>query len=332
MQAPHLLKNHNRHAVLTAALAADAPFSKRELADKTALTFPTVSKIVDELAISGQLAECGTSAPVNGRKAALYCVNPDHGHILCVYFQYENFFCTITDATQKILRTQTTCVQNGDYLATLEAVIAAELARDALIRVLSVGVPGGVEGGVIRFICHYNALAGFPLQAHLFVRFGLPTVVDRDMNAMVCGLAQTGDFPTGSVGLLLLTTDGPGYATLMDGKLLRGCAGFAGEVGYLPYGEDTNFEDVCANGFTVDLCIYAARLIVCIAALVNPRHIIVLQNEYTPDLVALTARCRSLLPPSAMPQIALCATWHSLYQGGLALLGRKLLFSEEHPV
>lgn len=57
---------------------------KNDLARLTHLSFPTVSRIVDEMVERGEAQEIGTAASTGGRCAMQYRLNPQYRLVLCL--------------------------------------------------------------------------------------------------------------------------------------------------------------------------------------------------------------------------------------------------------
>jgi glucokinase len=102
---------------------------------------------------------------------------------------------------------------------------------------IGVGVPGPVDtvaGRICDHVPHVPELAGRPLARELGERFGLPVFVDNDVNALA--LAEwTFGAGRGARSLVVLAPGtGFGAGIVLDGRLVRGAAGFGGELGHAP--------------------------------------------------------------------------------------------------
>jgi len=127
----------------------------------------------------------------------------------------------------------------GTTLATIERLIETLRAEagDVPLAAIGVGVPAIVHAaaGVVGEEAHnVPELAGFPLARSLSERFGLPAFVDNDVNALALAEWRF-DAGRGARSLVVLAPGtGFGAGVILDGRLLRGVAGFAGEFGHTP--------------------------------------------------------------------------------------------------
>jgi len=114
-------------------------------------------------------------------------------------------------------------------------------ARGAVVSGVGVGIPGTVdaERGVVGVDVNYvPELAGAPLAERLGARVDAPVFVDNDVNALVLAEWTWGaGWGARSLVMLALGT-GVGGGIVLDGRLQRGAAGSAGELGHVPIAFD----------------------------------------------------------------------------------------------
>ena len=120
--------------------------------------------------------------------------------------------------------------------AGVVAQIAAMTGRlsDASIRAMGVGVPGSFEGesGVVLGIPALPGWAGFPLAATLRDRLGLDCTLENDAKAAAIGEWDAGAAKGFRNFVYVTVSTGIGACAVVDGRLLRGAGGLAGEIGH----------------------------------------------------------------------------------------------------
>jgi glucokinase len=102
---------------------------------------------------------------------------------------------------------------------------------------IGVGVPGPVDtaaGRICQDVLHVPELAGRALAGELGERFHLPTFVDNDVNALALGEWRFGAGRGARSLVVLAAGTGLGAGIILDGRLVRGAAGFGGELGHAP--------------------------------------------------------------------------------------------------
>jgi glucokinase len=121
-----------------------------------------------------------------------------------------------------------------DLLARLQQ---SARARGVTVTGVGVGVPGIVDterGTVGVDIHHVPELAGVPLGERLARPLGLPVFVDNDVNVLALAEWMWGAGRGARSLVMLALGTGVGGGIILDGRLHRGCAGFAGELGHVP--------------------------------------------------------------------------------------------------
>ena len=114
---------------------------------------------------------------------------------------------------------------------------------------IGIGVPGTYDRATGR-VLNIPALAGwqdFPLCERITTATGLPCVLENDAKAAAIG-EWTGGAGRGSDNLAYITIGtGIGGAMIVDGRLLRGVGGLAGEIGHTRV---TEGSEICDCGRT----------------------------------------------------------------------------------
>ena len=121
-----------------------------------------------------------------------------------------------------------------DLIAQVDAVARS---RGIAVAGVGIGVPGtaDVDAGVVGAdIHHVPELASVPIAALVSQRFGVPAFVDNDANVLALG-EWTWGAARGARSLVLLAIGtGVGAGIVLGGRVERGRAGFAGELGHVP--------------------------------------------------------------------------------------------------
>ncbi len=126
----------------------------------------------------------------------------------------------------------------GEAIAALIDAVCGEVAHlGRTVEAVGVGVPGPVDtvaGRIGEHVPHVPELAGRALAAELAERFGLPAFVDNDVNALALAEWMFGAGRGARSLVVLAPGTGFGAGIVLDGRLVRGVAGFGGELGHTP--------------------------------------------------------------------------------------------------
>jgi glucokinase len=127
----------------------------------------------------------------------------------------------------------------GGTVAAIEALVerVQAAAGGRAMSGIGVGVPGPVDtetGEVGDPAPHAADLVGVPLGPRLSTRFGVPAFVDNDVNALALAEWRFGAGRGARSLVVLAPGTGFGTGVILEGRLVRGVAGFAGEFGHAP--------------------------------------------------------------------------------------------------
>jgi predicted NBD/HSP70 family sugar kinase len=230
-------RRHHR-ALLLQHLFGDGPASRADLARTTGLARVTVSDLVGELIAEGLVEELGAPAESRvGKPPILVGLAADSAHIVALDLSVDD---TMTGAVinlageVKARRELTLAGLKGDDAVAVVHRLAAELIGLADRPVLGIGVgsPGVVDADGTVIAAPNLGWADVPLAAGLREALHLPVFVANDANAAVLGEHTFGD--TGDGGLMVIRVGtGVGAGLVLEGSLLHGSRGAAGEIGHV---------------------------------------------------------------------------------------------------
>lgn len=139
------------------------------------------------------------------------------------------------DPPRVVATRRTATAADPDRLVADTAALVAELAAGAGVRVEAVGlgIPGFVDrGGVARQAPNLPSVIDVDLPAALRAATGRPVRADNDANCAAWA-AHRVDAPEASTVVAVTLGTGIGGGLVVDGRLLRGAHGFAGEPGHM---------------------------------------------------------------------------------------------------
>lgn len=239
-----LSSGSTRSTVLAAIIAASGTMARRDLAERTALSQPTVSRLVDKLISEGLVEEGEPIAlGVPGRAAISLHLRAERSQVCGVDIGGTNCRSIAADLLGRpmgVLQRKTPKTRSAPKLAEWVAEIVAESTSGHAGNLVSVavGLPGVVAPDTAKVSGAPNlpAVEGEEFVAELRTRLDVPLILDNDANLGVLGEMRFGTARGfGSVVLFSIGT-GLGAGICLDGQLLNGRSGFVGEFGYLPIG------------------------------------------------------------------------------------------------
>ena len=118
---------------------------------------------------------------------------------------------------------------------------AAQLDLETGPEIVGFGAPGvihPVTGILVDHTPNVNLPANFPLRTSLERSLGRRVVIDNDANCAALAEHAAGAGRGARVSITVTVGTGVGSGIVVDGRVLKGAFGGAGEVGHLPVGSD----------------------------------------------------------------------------------------------
>ena len=249
---PRLLRAHNERAVLE-HLRAAGPSSRPGLARIAGLSKPTVSQALANLEAVGLVRPVGPASPSMGRTAMLYEADPTAGYVVGIDVGRAWIRVAAADLSGAIVARRDERNRARGAAALVKSV--GEVAHDVVaaagltwrkVAHTVVGGPGVFDPDSDR-LRHAPNLPGWSRPGVMSsLREALPPTVtlDNDANLAAVGERTYGSGRDARTFVYVSVGTGIGMGVIIDGELYRGAHGAAGEVGYLPLGD----EDEQARG------------------------------------------------------------------------------------
>ncbi len=224
-----------------ATILTRGPLSRRDVARLTGLSASTVTKAVKPLLAAGYLVEGAEEVEGPGRPITPLTVNTGRHYVLGVKVMEHEAVGVVADpqgrvlaSLRRALRDRTVDGLLDDVAQLMEDLYAVQPEFAAETEGLGVCLGGHVDGrtGTLRY-SPFFAWRDVELARLLEARTGLATVVENDVNALAVAEQWFGagrdvdNFAVVTVGA------GIGCGLIVDGALVHGASGMAGELGHV---------------------------------------------------------------------------------------------------
>jgi predicted NBD/HSP70 family sugar kinase len=255
----------NRSAIL-ARLGAQGPASRAELARSLGVSPALVTQLTRELLADGLLVELEQAPSQGGRPARLLGLAASAGRAVGVKIAPDHLAFVEVGIDGSVVRSSS---EPWDASSPLAIAGLAELLsrfvgdRGEVPPLLGVGVglPGSVDeqgGGVVDSTqLGWNQV---PLGDALRRALALPVLLENNVNALSHAELLFGQARRHRDALVVTIGTGVGAGIILDGVVVRGAAGGAGELGHLPVQQDGPLCQ-CGNRGCLEAVIGEAALV-----------------------------------------------------------------------
>ncbi|MCC3273247.1 ROK family transcriptional regulator [Arthrobacter zhangbolii] len=233
------------------------PRTRTELADLVGVARSTVALRLDALMDLGLVAPVEDAISTGGRPSAQVALQTDTRLVLGVDIGASHLHVGLTDLSGTALADafrDGLLVSAGprtvlDAVVELATTVLAEAGRSAAdLLAVGVGLPGPVEHSTGRPINPpiMPGWHGFDVPGYLHGHFGVPVLVDNDVNVMSVGERETA-WPDVENLIFVKVATGIGAGIICNGELLRGADGVAGDIGHIRVASGEELLCRCGN-------------------------------------------------------------------------------------
>ena len=229
----------NDRAALDLLLGGEM-LTRSQISEYTGVSKVTVSQMLARLEERGLVAIAGEQAGGRGPNAALYSVVPSSAYVAGLYVDFDLVSAAVADVTgRRVAEVSGNPNGTGDPVelvrGTIEQACASAGVEVTRLSALVIGSPGVVDPrtGDPRLAVNLPAWHEGALDA-LTDAWHKPVVIENDVNLAAMAERADGAAVDADDFVLVWLGVGLGLATILGGRLHRGTAGAAGEIGYLP--------------------------------------------------------------------------------------------------
>lgn len=298
-----------------------------QLAKWSGLSVVTTTALTKELLQRGQIEQDSIIQPQLGRPAVAYRFAAEYKLILLIYtiehdqLDYVYFsVCNLRGDSIYSLKQPLPTPMINSFDETIKSLIG----KFPLISCIGLGLPVGSEFQDKLIASDYPFLQDMPLRSHLSECFGLPVIIENDINAAAYGYCHSHHLETKClVSVFFPNKYTPGAGIYLNGQLVKGQNGLAGACQYLPFGEDWQ---ACRDEPHAQ-CEIVIRLIRIFTYLLNPHVIVLYWDRPAPNIMELLQRtCHCKAERVMLPSLVISDQMLSDFQTGLTQLTLHTFF------
>lgn len=226
-----------KHSVLN-VIRKHGPLSRADITKVSGFNLPSVSSLVDELVSDGLVLEEKAKAVPRGRRPIPVYLNEDAASIVGLDIGKRSTIVLLVNLAGKVItrhESKTPVLKNAKAYADWGCKVLQQVFRQHQPKQPLAGIGVAIPG----LISQQEQLSPAQVISRaLSEKFSVPTLVENDARMMALGSHWFGAGREYSNFLVVNIGHGIGMGIFIDGKLYTGKQGFAGEIGYIPLGDE----------------------------------------------------------------------------------------------
>lgn len=251
-----LVKKINKHTVLDLIRFTPGGISRAELAQRMDLSRAAMTIIVNDLLDCKAIRETESRNTQSGRPPIILEVNPSRGYVVGIDMGATHLSAVLTDFGSlvidefeipfKVSDGPEACLEQANQV--VETMLVKNNLAFSKLNAIGIGVPGPIDSqaGMVFAPPIMPGWDGFPIQAHLEKKWGVPVSLNNDAELGALGEWAYGVGRGENYLAYIKVGSGVGSGLLFNGQIYRGATGSAGEIGHLTLEENGPLCD-CGN-------------------------------------------------------------------------------------
>ncbi len=304
------IRNKNLSDILQ-VLRNKGTCSLSELSQNTDGGLTTVKKCVAQAIDYGMAIEGNIAESTGGRKARQYLINREYQYYFIAIVDNNNLIIKVFDFAINCVEDYQKSFEMNLFFSALNEEIEKQ-ARKYTIGTIGVSLPCIVKNGVVLDWYYNPEMVGFDIKNKLEEKYKANVVVQNDMKLTALGVFNTDEINAKNIVTMQFGHNGVGMAGIVNGHLIEGNTGFAGEVGYI--------NDLRKNIMGVS---YPAKIVRNAIVFLNPEIIVFYKSKRQNDFMRIFDIATNGLPVYAIPEFKVSEDYIEDIISGIALLINK---------
>ncbi len=223
-----------------------------EVAELLKISIPTCTKLVKELVEKKYILEDGKKETDNGRRPETYSLNVNRFYVVGVEILLKFIHVSVVRIDGEVMyekgNSQFVLENTNEGLAYVVSYIKAAIVQTQIETDQIVGIGVGLVGTVNSHngdTTQYFNFAQGSFRKHLEIKFSVPVLIDTDTRAICVAEQVQGKAQGVANALIVKMSRSLGMSIVLNGQIVFGGKGLAGELGHLQIGK---LNRICSCG------------------------------------------------------------------------------------
>ncbi|MGN1118672.1 MAG: ROK family protein [Acutalibacteraceae bacterium] len=310
------IRNKNLSDILQ-VLRNKGACSLSELTENTDGGLTTVKKCVFQAMDLGMVLEGDVADSTGGRKAKQYLINEKYQYILFIIVDNNDLIVKLYNFKFECVEEYIRSFAMNDFFKSVCASIDDSLEKYP-VGTVCLSLPCVVKDGTVIDWYYNQRLNNFNIKSEIEKKYRLNVIVQNDMKLSVLGESVQIGSSIKNIATVQFGHNGIGMAGIVNGHLLEGSRGFAGEVGYI--------NDISKNIMSVS---YPAKIVRNAIIFINPEVIVFYKSDRQNSFSKIIDAATRGLPVYAVPEFVISDNYIAdIVSGSIALINKYGFFKK----
>lgn len=274
---PTELKNVNTSLIIS-SIRSRGNATRSEISKDTGLSHTTVRAILNELMDMDEIVSLGLDESTGGRRASRYEINLNKRFLLVMAIEKYNVNYRVVNTLGNTIE------ENSRGITSLEDVnVVIELIESLEgiyknIEGIGISVPGVVTDDGFLSGIRMEDWKEIKIKKQIKEKFNIPILLENDINSSAIAFyndyVENNNNRKMSLAYISFTPLGVGSGIVVNGEVIKGDNGYAGEIGFIPMGNSFFNTIISSELDDMEYCCVVIDAIKVISAIINPSVVV----------------------------------------------------------
>ncbi|GAA0084099.1 ROK family protein [Clostridium sp. CTA-7] len=274
---PKELKNVNTSLIMN-SIRTRGNATRGEIVKDTGISHTTVRGILNELIEIDEIISIGLDESSGGRRAERYKINSNKRYVIVLSVEEAKIVYRVVNALGEVLEENTKLINGVEDTKTIIDSIEGLYRVYSNIEGIGISVPGIVTKDGFLSGIKMEEWKEIKIKKQLEEKYKIPIILENDINstsiAFYNDYVEKNNCRSMSLVYISFTSLGVGSGIIVNGNVLKGDDGYAGEIGFIPM-KDKFLNIAMMSDLDDDTyCRIIIDTIKTISAIINPKVVV----------------------------------------------------------
>ncbi len=284
---PTELKNVNTSLIIS-SIRSRGSATRGEISKDTGLSHTTVRAILNELIDMDEIVSLGLDESTGGRRASRYEINLNKRYLLVMDIEKYKVNYRIVNTLGNTIEESSRRINSLDDVNVVIELIESLEGIYKNIEGIGISVPGVVTDDGFLSGIRMEDWKEIEIKKQIEEKFNIPILLENDINSSAIAFyneyVEKNNNKKMSLVYISFTPLGVGSGIVVNGEIIKGDNGYAGEIGFIPMGDSFLNTMISSELDDMEYCCVVIDAIKVISAIINPSVVVLGGSNFRYDI------------------------------------------------